>query len=93
MQRLVTEIEGCRPWRCKTYRTAPRGLRDASDPLRLCVSRIVVVALRRHVGQDCREAFTCLGPFWISTNLHMPLTVGRLAVFSDRPIPNSPGAQ
>lgn len=82
MQRLVTEIEGV-PTLVEQdvpYRAA-RTARWFRSIAAVCVSPVVVVAMRRHVGKDCREAFTCLRPFWISTNLHMPLPLRSLRYF------------
>jgi hypothetical protein len=82
MQRLVTEIEGVPTLEEQDvpYRAA-RTARCFRSIAAVSVSPVVVVAMRRHVGKDYREAFTCLGPFWISTNLHMPLPLRSLRYF------------
>jgi hypothetical protein len=79
----VTEIEGepTLEEQDVPYRAA-RTARCFRSIAAVCVSRVVVVAtMRRHLGKECREAFTCLRPFWISTNLHMHLPLDSLRYF------------
>lgn len=83
MQRLVTEIEGVPTLEKQDvpYRAA-RTARCFRSIAAVCVSPVVVVAtMRRHLGKERCEAFTCLRLFWISTNLHMRLPLGSLRYF------------